>query len=172
MAPGVKRFGQRSHIRSYCPCPHSRSLRAQSGTPAATRWPTRGTTTRAIQGWLGHRSITSTAVYAALAPNRFKDRAGLGCRDFLDGVSDGAEAQSARMTLATGSLPQAKLRHPRLADLVSVMRLERTPRFIQDCPQKLDRLWIVGAVPLHEGALQTPRPVSDHPSRTTCPSVV
>jgi hypothetical protein len=27
----------------------------------------------AIQGWLGHRSITSTAVYTALAPNRFKD---------------------------------------------------------------------------------------------------
>jgi hypothetical protein len=25
------------------------------------------------QGWLGHRSITSTAAYAALAPNRFKD---------------------------------------------------------------------------------------------------
>jgi hypothetical protein len=23
--------------------------------------------------WLEHRSITSTAVYAALAPNRFKD---------------------------------------------------------------------------------------------------
>src|SRR6266446_1761524 len=32
-----------------------------------------GHDTRAIQGWLGHRSITSTAVYAALAPNRFKD---------------------------------------------------------------------------------------------------
>jgi hypothetical protein len=29
--------------------------------------------TRAIQGWLGHRSITSTAVYTALAPNRFRD---------------------------------------------------------------------------------------------------
>jgi hypothetical protein len=29
--------------------------------------------TRAIQGWLGHRSITGTAVYTALAPNRFKD---------------------------------------------------------------------------------------------------
>jgi site-specific recombinase XerD len=29
--------------------------------------------TRAIQDWLGHRSITSAAVYAALAPNRFKD---------------------------------------------------------------------------------------------------
>jgi site-specific recombinase XerD len=28
--------------------------------------------TRAIQGWLGHRSITSTA-YTALAPNRFKE---------------------------------------------------------------------------------------------------
>ncbi len=29
-----------------------------------------GHDTRAIQGWLGHRSITS---YTALAPNRFKD---------------------------------------------------------------------------------------------------
>jgi site-specific recombinase XerD len=29
--------------------------------------------TRAIQGRLGHRSITSTADYTALAPNRFKD---------------------------------------------------------------------------------------------------
>jgi site-specific recombinase XerD len=28
--------------------------------------------TRAIQGWLGRRSITSTAIYTALAPNRFK----------------------------------------------------------------------------------------------------
>jgi site-specific recombinase XerD len=28
---------------------------------------------QAIQGWLGHRSITSTAIYTALAPNRFKD---------------------------------------------------------------------------------------------------
>jgi site-specific recombinase XerD len=32
-----------------------------------------GHDTRAIQGWLGHRSITSTAVYTALAPKRFKD---------------------------------------------------------------------------------------------------
>jgi site-specific recombinase XerD len=29
--------------------------------------------TNLIQGWLGHRSITSTAVYTALAPNRLKD---------------------------------------------------------------------------------------------------
>jgi site-specific recombinase XerD len=33
----------------------------------------KGHDTRAIQGWLGHGSITSTAVYTALAPNRFKD---------------------------------------------------------------------------------------------------
>jgi integrase len=33
----------------------------------------KGHDTRAIQGWLGHRSITSAAVYTALAPNRFKD---------------------------------------------------------------------------------------------------
>jgi type 1 fimbriae regulatory protein FimB/type 1 fimbriae regulatory protein FimE len=33
----------------------------------------KGHDTRAIQGWLGRRSITSTAVYTALAPNRFKD---------------------------------------------------------------------------------------------------
>jgi site-specific recombinase XerD len=33
----------------------------------------KGQDTCAIQGWLGHRSITSTAVYTALAPNRFKD---------------------------------------------------------------------------------------------------
>jgi site-specific recombinase XerD len=31
----------------------------------------KGHDTRAIQGWLGHRSITGTAVYTA--PNRFKD---------------------------------------------------------------------------------------------------
>jgi hypothetical protein len=27
----------------------------------------------AIQGWLGHWAITSTTIYTALAPNRFKD---------------------------------------------------------------------------------------------------
>ena len=32
-----------------------------------------GHDTRAIQVWLGHRSTTSTAVYTALAPNRFKE---------------------------------------------------------------------------------------------------
>jgi hypothetical protein len=33
----------------------------------------KGHDTWAIQGWLGYRSITSTAIYAALAPNQFKD---------------------------------------------------------------------------------------------------
>jgi site-specific recombinase XerD len=33
----------------------------------------KGHDTRAIRGWLGHRSIMSTAVYTALAPNRFKE---------------------------------------------------------------------------------------------------
>jgi site-specific recombinase XerD len=32
-----------------------------------------GHDTWAIQGWLKRRSITGTAVYTALAPNRFKD---------------------------------------------------------------------------------------------------
>jgi site-specific recombinase XerD len=33
----------------------------------------KGHDTRAIQARIGHRSITSTAIYTALAPNRFKD---------------------------------------------------------------------------------------------------
>ena len=61
--------------------PHDRS-RSGPAPPGAQGAPARaaarvrlplGHDTRAIQGWLGHRSITSTAVYTALAPNRFKD---------------------------------------------------------------------------------------------------
>jgi site-specific recombinase XerD len=48
---------------------HPRVLRHARGYALANK----GHDTRAIQGWLGHRSITSTAVYTALAPNRFKD---------------------------------------------------------------------------------------------------
>jgi site-specific recombinase XerD len=33
----------------------------------------KGHDTKGHWGWLGHRSITSAAVYTALAPNRFKD---------------------------------------------------------------------------------------------------
>jgi integrase len=48
---------------------HPHMLRHACGYALANK----GHDTRAIQGWLGHRSITSTAVYIALAPNRFKD---------------------------------------------------------------------------------------------------
>jgi integrase len=48
---------------------HPHMLRHPCGYALANR----GHDTRAIQGWLGHRSITSTAAYTALAPNRIKD---------------------------------------------------------------------------------------------------
>jgi integrase len=48
---------------------HPHMLRHACGYALANK----GHDTGAIQGWLGHRSITSTAVYTALAPNRFKD---------------------------------------------------------------------------------------------------
>jgi site-specific recombinase XerD len=48
---------------------HSHMLRHACGYALANK----GLDTRAIQGWSGHRSITSTAVYTPLAPNRFKD---------------------------------------------------------------------------------------------------
>jgi hypothetical protein len=48
---------------------HPHMLRHACGYALANK----GHDTRAIQGLLGHRSITSTAVYTALAPNRFKD---------------------------------------------------------------------------------------------------
>jgi integrase len=44
---------------------HPHMLRHACGYALANN----GHDTRAIQGWLGHRSITSTAVYTALAPN-------------------------------------------------------------------------------------------------------
>jgi integrase len=48
---------------------HPHMLRHACGYALANK----GHDTRAIQGWLGHRSITSTAVYTALAPGRFRD---------------------------------------------------------------------------------------------------
>jgi site-specific recombinase XerD len=48
---------------------HPHMLRHACGYALANK----GHDTRAIQAWLGHRSITSTAFYTALAPNRFKD---------------------------------------------------------------------------------------------------
>jgi site-specific recombinase XerD len=48
---------------------HPHMLRHACGYALANK----GHDTRAIQGSPEHRSITSTAVYTALAPNRFKD---------------------------------------------------------------------------------------------------
>ena len=48
---------------------HPHMLRHACGYALAAK----GHDTRAIQQYRGHRSITSTAVYTALAPNRFKD---------------------------------------------------------------------------------------------------
>lgn len=47
---------------------HPHMLRHAKGYQLAQR----GTDTRAIQGYLGHRDIKSTVVYTALAPDRFK----------------------------------------------------------------------------------------------------
>jgi integrase len=48
---------------------HPHMLRHGCGYALANK----GHDTRAIQGWFGHWSITSTAIYTALAPGRFKD---------------------------------------------------------------------------------------------------
>jgi site-specific recombinase XerD len=48
---------------------HPHMLRHACGYALANK----GHDTQAIQGWLGHRSITSTALHTALAPDRFKD---------------------------------------------------------------------------------------------------
>jgi site-specific recombinase XerD len=48
---------------------HPQMLRHACGSAFANK----GNDTRAIQGWLGYRSIASTAVYTALATNRFKN---------------------------------------------------------------------------------------------------
>ena len=47
---------------------HSHMLRHSTGYKLAND----GQDTRAIQGYLGHRSIVSTQRYTALAPDRFK----------------------------------------------------------------------------------------------------
>jgi type 1 fimbriae regulatory protein FimB/type 1 fimbriae regulatory protein FimE len=49
---------------------HLKAIPTCFATPALAA---KGHDTRAIQQYRGHRSITSTAVYTALAPNRFKD---------------------------------------------------------------------------------------------------
>jgi len=48
---------------------HPHMLRHATGYYLASQ----GQDTRAIQGYLGHRAITSTAVYTALAPGRYRE---------------------------------------------------------------------------------------------------
>jgi integrase len=62
----IKRIGERAGL----PFPvHVHMLRHACGYALANE----GHDTRAIQGWLGHRSIQHTVRYTELAPNRFKD---------------------------------------------------------------------------------------------------
>src|SRR5260370_5055832 len=53
------------HQRGRFAACHSRDVHRRCGYALANK----GHDTRAIQGWLGHRSITSTAVYTALQPS-------------------------------------------------------------------------------------------------------
>jgi site-specific recombinase XerD len=63
----MKPVDQPRQLRELKALPHM--LRHACGYALANK----GHDTRAIQGWLGHRSITTAAVYTTLAPNRFKD---------------------------------------------------------------------------------------------------
>jgi hypothetical protein len=56
---------------------HVSRVRHSSELQDASRPERGGDQPRAIQGWLGHRSVTSTAVYTALAPNRLQGPARL-----------------------------------------------------------------------------------------------
>jgi hypothetical protein len=78
---------------------HPHMLRHACGYALANK----GHDTRAIQGWLGHRSITSTAVYTALAPNRFKH--------FLAGLMCSAGWDSAANAALGGRRSAGRMRH-------------------------------------------------------------
>jgi site-specific recombinase XerD len=52
-----------------CPKVHPHMLRHATGYALANR----GTDTRTLQSYLGHRSIQSTVRYTELAPDRFKN---------------------------------------------------------------------------------------------------
>jgi integrase len=62
----IKRIGS-------APDSPSRCTPTCSATPAAARWRMRGMNTRALQDWLGHRSIQHTVRYTELSPTRFRD---------------------------------------------------------------------------------------------------
>ena len=67
---GWAKLIQRAGIESKMPFPvHPHMLRHACGFVLANR----GTDTRTLQGYLGHRSIQSTVRYTELAPGRFKN---------------------------------------------------------------------------------------------------
>ena len=67
---GFAKLVERAGIEAKLPLKaHPHMLRHATGYALANR----GTDTRTLQGYLGHRSIQSTVRYTELAPNRFKN---------------------------------------------------------------------------------------------------
>jgi integrase len=80
---------------------HPHMLRHACGYALANK----GHDTRAIQGWLGHRSITSTAVYTALVSNRFQLRPPFASNnDPVSVRNDGAETGGAEPHIAEADI--------------------------------------------------------------------
>jgi site-specific recombinase XerD len=68
--PGWAKLIARAGVAAKMPFPlHSHMLRHACGFVLANR----GTDTRTLQAYLGHRSIQSTVRYTELAPGRFKN---------------------------------------------------------------------------------------------------
>jgi type 1 fimbriae regulatory protein FimB/type 1 fimbriae regulatory protein FimE len=67
---GLEKLISRLGVAAKMPFPiHPHMLRHATGYALANK----GTDTRTLQGYLGHRSIQSTVRYTELAPNRFKN---------------------------------------------------------------------------------------------------
>ena len=67
---GLAKLIERAGVEASMPLPvHAHMLRHACGFVLANR----GTDTRTLQGYLGHRSIQSTVRYTELAPGRFKN---------------------------------------------------------------------------------------------------
>jgi integrase len=67
---GLAKLIERAGVEAGMPFPvHAHMLRHACGFVLANR----GTDTRTLQGYLGHRSIQSTVRYTELAPERFRD---------------------------------------------------------------------------------------------------
>jgi hypothetical protein len=94
--------------------------------------PNKGHDTRAIQGWLGHQSIMSTAVYTALAPNRFKD--------FLAGLIVHSIAGRFQMLFATAAPEHERPPIEDSIDAPQICVVKAHERRLGFCPAKR-RAW-------------------------------